>query len=225
MRPGRTLGTATDRDRHRNRYGPARGGGPRARSSPYRLRWTSLYRSDRGRLRTAAAAPHRSRTAARERPRETAARRPRGRPRDTAEKSRRVCRHNGLFAAIPTVAENRDGIGQAVGSAGAVRRCRCIGVALVTQMGEIVRRLAMPVRTVLAPVHRLRRRPRPRASAQARRMTRCTPLAEAPALAGARGPLAGRCAAMSYVSPGHSPRSSASPAKESACRHTPGARP
>nr|DAO34561.1 MAG TPA: hypothetical protein [Caudoviricetes sp.] len=42
------------------------------------------------------------------------ARTPRDRPRNTAEKSRRVCRHNGLFVAIPTVGENRDGIGLAV---------------------------------------------------------------------------------------------------------------
>lgn len=33
--------------------------------------------------------------------------------RNTAEKSRDVCRHNGLFVAIPTVGENRDGIRQA----------------------------------------------------------------------------------------------------------------
>lgn len=44
----------------------------------------------------------------------TAAHEPGDRPRNTAEKSRRVCRHNGLFVAIPTVGENRDGIGQAV---------------------------------------------------------------------------------------------------------------
>lgn len=44
----------------------------------------------------------------------TAAHEPGDRPRSTAEKSRRVCRHNGLFVAIPTVVENRDGIRQAV---------------------------------------------------------------------------------------------------------------
>lgn len=44
----------------------------------------------------------------------TAAHEPGDRPRDTEEKSRRVCRHNGLFVAIPTVVENRDGIRQAV---------------------------------------------------------------------------------------------------------------
>lgn len=43
-----------------------------------------------------------------------AAHEPGDRPRNTAEKSRRVCRHNGLFVAIPTVGENRDGTGQAV---------------------------------------------------------------------------------------------------------------
>ena len=168
MKPGRTLGTATEPDHRRRRrrdgYGPAKHGAVGGPVAP--VGEPVPIASDR--LRTAAAAPHRSRTAAKERLRETAARRPGGRPRDTAEKSRRVCRHNGLFAAIPTVAKNRDGIGQPVGSAGAVRRCRPVGVALVTQVGGIARRLAMPVRTVLAPVHRLRRRPRPRASVRSR---------------------------------------------------------
>lgn len=53
-----------------NRYGPgpasepprpARRGGPRGRPGPYRLRWTSLYRSGRDRLRTAGAASRRGR--------------------------------------------------------------------------------------------------------------------------------------------------------------------
>nr|DAX53591.1 MAG TPA: hypothetical protein [Caudoviricetes sp.] len=37
-----------------------------------------------------------------------------GEARNQAEKVGDVCVHNGLFVAIATVAENRDGIGQAV---------------------------------------------------------------------------------------------------------------
>nr|DAR13445.1 MAG TPA: hypothetical protein [Caudoviricetes sp.] len=79
------------------------------------LGWANLYRSDRGRLRTAAGASRRSRTTTEERIGETAARTSRRWPRNTAEKSRRVCRHNGLFVAIATVGETRDGIRHAAG--------------------------------------------------------------------------------------------------------------
>lgn len=91
-------------------YGPAR----RERWEGGRLGWANLYRSRGDRLRTAAAAARRSRTTAKEGLKRTAAREPRDRPRNVAEKSGRVCRHNGLFVSIPTVGENRDGIRLAV---------------------------------------------------------------------------------------------------------------
>lgn len=72
-----------------------------ARSSAYVLRWASLYRSGPGRLRTAAGASLEGRGVPEEVVGEGEARAPGDRPRSVAEKSGRVCRHNGLFVAIP----------------------------------------------------------------------------------------------------------------------------
>ena len=85
-----------------------------ARSSSYRLGWANLYRSGQGPLRTAAGASLEGRGVPEEIVGEGEARTPRDRPRNVAEKSGRVCRHNGLFVAIPTVGETWDGIRQAV---------------------------------------------------------------------------------------------------------------
>nr|DAY01379.1 MAG TPA: hypothetical protein [Caudoviricetes sp.] len=64
-------------------------------------RRANLYRSGQGRLRTAAGASRRGRRVPGEIVSEGGARTPRDRPRNTAEKQGRVCRHNGLFLAIP----------------------------------------------------------------------------------------------------------------------------
>lgn len=111
--------------------------------------------------------------------------------RDHAEKWRDVCIHNGLFVAIPTVGENRDGIRQADGRA--VRRCRCrsLAVAVVTQDGGIGR-----WRAVRAGPHPARPRPggagpRPRASALGPVHARVHPArygASAPLRSAARAP-------------------------------------
>lgn len=113
-----------------------------------------------------------------------------GRRRNDAEKWRDVCIHNGLFVAIPTVGENRDGIRQADGYA--VRRCRCrrLDVAVVTQNGGIGRWRAVRCRSALClpPSAGWRRRPRPRASALGPTcMPGCTPDATGPTAS--RGPV------------------------------------
>ena len=82
-----------------------------ARQSSYRLGRANLYRSGQGRLRTAAGASLEGRRVPKEVVGEGGAERLRRRWRNTAEKRGGVCRHNGLFVAIPTVGENRDGIG------------------------------------------------------------------------------------------------------------------
>ena len=142
-KPGRTLGTATRRTgigaAVRDVCRPATGP-PRSRADSGGRRGGYLYRSGRDLLRTAAGRGRRGR-------RTPGAGAGSGRPggsghrsRSTAEKQVRVCRHNGLFVAIPTVGENRDGIGHGMPYAGAVRRCRRLGVAVATQAGWTGRR-------------------------------------------------------------------------------------
>lgn len=100
----------------------------------------------------------------------TAAHGPGDRPRNTAEKSRRVCRHNGLFAAIPTVVENRDGAGQAVDRLRT--RTRPAGQAWPCSHRKRDRpRAPVTVRPVLAPVPAEPGRGRARASAARVRAT------------------------------------------------------
>nr|DAV71021.1 MAG TPA: hypothetical protein [Caudoviricetes sp.] len=60
-----------------------------------------------------------------------------GRWRNTAEKSDDVCRHNGLFVAIPTVRETWDGIRHAVYRVPRPYPLAGLGVAAVTQNGGI----------------------------------------------------------------------------------------
>lgn len=151
-----------------------------ARSSSYRMRWANLYRSGQGRLRTAAGASLDGRIVPEKIVGEGAARTLRDQPRNTAEKSRRVCRHNGLFVAIATVGENRDGIGLAVGRSRTSTRGVARGGAGHTKWRE------MPMAFRAGP-HPARPRPgKPgRGFARAsslRRMTRCTLIATAPAL-------------------------------------------
>lgn len=154
-------------------------GGSRARSSSYRLRWASLYRPDRGRLRTAAAASLEGLRVPEKIIGDGGARTPRDLPRNTAEKWGRVCRHNGLFVAIPTAGENRDGIGQAVGRTRT--RTRLIGwEGGVGHTRWRDRPTAWEaVRTVLAPVPAGLGRGCARASSL-RRVPRCLPVSTAP---------------------------------------------
>ena len=157
----------------------------------------------------------------------TAAREPGDRPRNTAEKSRRVCRHNGLFAAIPTVGENRDGIRQAVDRLPHPYPSYRLPMVRVTQESGVGRRRGRRYGRRLPPSRRSRaaaalERPQPRC------MPRCTLIATVPALrcAPRSGHLGDGCAAMAYTCARSTRiRSNAGPAKESACRHTPVARP
>lgn len=123
--------------------------------------------------------------------------------RNLAEKSDDVCRHNGLFVAIPTVAENRDGIRQAVSRVPHPHPSHRLGVAVVTQNGGIG--VGTPCRcrsaSCLPPSGCSAGRPRLRASALGASACHGAPrCATVPApLRYAAGHLGDRGAAMAYT--------------------------
>ena len=146
---------------------------------------------------------------------------PRGRSRNLAEKVVDVCRHNGLFLAIPTVRETWDGIGHAVRRSREPHPFHRLGVAVVTQNGGIGV-AGHPVRCRSPPSESLRDCGRGCARAPSRYVHDTVhPHRYGAPLRYAAGHLGDECAAMSYTPLGHSPHAARSPARERACHGAP----